>query len=161
MGYYEKSTNYYSETYKLNSNLVEELPTIVIINNESIRFDFSDYKMDSQYDKIKIKIDFGDGKKNLLIKPLNSRGGTWDIIEHFYSIDDKETIETGNKITIEIKNIEGLTDNIVIPFEILKSESTSYNVALELLNANLTNDNKISFIFNNIQDNQVILASTK
>lgn len=164
MGYYVKTTNYYSEVYTLQNEGITEMPAIVITNNENITFDFSSYYIKNEddtknpYEKIKIKIDYGDGNKETLIKPLTNKGKIWDKIKHHYNFTDPEIFNNGGNIVIEIKNIEGITDKITIPFEILESTSTSYNVALELLNANLTNDSRISFILNNLQDNQIILA---
>lgn len=121
----------------------------------------------SPYDKIKIKVDFGDGQHDLLVKPLSHKNfilgnkTSWCTIEHFYSFKEKEYFEKGGKIIFEIKNIEGLCDIIIIPFELINSSVNNYNAKLDLMSANLTNDNNISFVFNNVQDNQLIFASTK
>lgn len=121
----------------------------------------------SPYEKIKIKIDFGDGHKANLVKPLTHKelilngSSDWSIIKHHYSFNDKKYFEKINYIVIEVKNIEGLIDKIVIPFTILSSLAADYNLKMDLLSANLTNDNNISFVFNILNNNQIVFASNK
>ena len=186
MGYYVDKTNFYSEIYNVvredndiidysaNGRIITK-NKIIIINNELITFNLEKYDLyyieqdekKSPYGKIKIKVDFGDGQNNLSVKPLSHKnfilGNTtsWCTIEHFYSFKEKEYFEKEGKIIFEIKNIEGLCDTIIIPFELINSSVNSYNAKLDLMSANLTNDNNISFVFNNVQDNQLIFASIK
>ena len=170
-------------------------PAIVIINNENIQFNFDSYNLHyfdkklatqkgeylssedsrkielegsdikSPYTKIKIKIDYGDGKKEILSKPLNytnfSKLNDWACTEHFYNFNDKKYYEGTHYITFIIKNIEGLTDKIIIPFTVLNTQAVNYNVKMDLISANLTNDNNVSFVFNIVGDNQIVFASLK
>lgn len=172
-------------------------PAVVIINNENIKFNFDDYilyyydKMliaqnskylstqddkkikvgnadfKSPYDKIKIKIDYGDGNKETLIKPLThskyilTGDNNWSNVTHFYSFNDKKYFEGTQYITFIIKNIEGIVDKVIIPFTILTSNAANYNIKMDLVSANLTNDNNVSFVFNILGDNQLVFATNK
>lgn len=121
----------------------------------------------SPYEKIKIKIDFGDGNKKTLIKPLTHKefilNGTsnWASVKHHYSFNDKKYFDSIQYIIIEIKNIEGIVDKIIIPFTILSSLAADYDLKMDLLSANLTNDNNVSFIFNILNNNQIVFTTNK
>jgi hypothetical protein len=121
----------------------------------------------SPYEKIKIKINFGDGLKQTLDKPLTHKNyilkkdEIWDSTEHFYSFEDEKYYNSKQHIIIEIKNIEGIMDKIIIPFTVLNTVASEYNVKMDLISANLTNDNNISFVFNILNDNQLVFASNK
>ena len=121
----------------------------------------------SPYEKIKIKINFGDGVKQTLNKPLTHKNyilkkdEIWDSTEHFYSFEDEKYYNDKQHIVIEIKNIEGITDKIIIPFTVLNTVASEYNVKMDLISANLTNDNDVSFVFNILNDNQLVFASNK
>lgn len=121
----------------------------------------------SPYEKIKIKINFGDGVKQTLSKPLTyknyilKKDEIWDSTEHFYSFEDEKYYNGQQNIIIEIKNIEGITDKIIIPFTVLNTVASEYNVKMDLISANLTNDNNVSFVFNILNDNQLVFASNK
>lgn len=121
----------------------------------------------SPYEKIKIKINFGDGLKQTLDKPLTyknyilKKDEIWDSTEHFYSFEDEKYYNGKQHIVIEIKNIEGITDKIIIPFTVLNTVASEYNVKMDLVSANLTNDNDVSFVFNILNDNQLVFATNK
>ena len=121
----------------------------------------------SPYEKIKIKINFGDGVKQTLNKPLTHKNyilkkdEIWDSTEHFYSFEDEKYYNGQQNIIIEIKNIEGITDKIIIPFTVLNTTASEYNVKMDLISANLTNDNNVSFVFNILNDNQLVFATNK
>jgi hypothetical protein len=209
MGYYKETDNVYADEYNVirdNNEIISysagiriiTKPTIVLINNESLKFNFEKYILTyytkaladeniniisneiknkaisvenaekiSPYDKIKIKIDFGDGNKEVLSKPLTHKeyilygNDTWYSTTHFYSFNDKKYFENINYITAEIRNIEGIVDKVVIPFIVLNSSAADYNVKLDLISANLTNSNDISFVFNILNDNQIVFATNK
>ena len=206
MGYYTEADNVYSDTYNVvrkDTDIIEYVdntriihkPSIIIINNENIIFNFNNYNLyynemllatealeylraenlskleieksnkKSPYGKIKIEIDYGDGNNETLNKPLTYKSekmfDAWTITEHFYNFTDKKYFENVNYITFIIKNIEGIKDKIIIPFIILNSDAINYNVKMDLISANLTNDNRTSFVFNIINDNQLIFATDK
>lgn len=119
----------------------------------------------SPYSKIKIMIDYGDDKKETLFKPLNRTNSNdlddWAHVDHFYNFNDKKYYEGTHYITFIIKNIEGLTDKIIIPFTVLNTLAANYNVRMDLISANLTNDNNVAFVFNVVGDNQIVFASLK
>lgn len=227
MGYYKESKNVYEEDYYVvredddiisyvnNSRQILKTP-IIIFNNESINFNFKNYRLFdykwiikeeenaneqgnlfisennielietegalkmSPFQQIKIKIDYGDNKSEILNKPLVYRGeNQWDAISHHYEIsdthffDEKEPDDIDNiiektfgkkyisKILITLSNILNLKDTIIIPFDIENLSSAANGIKMELLSANLTNDNNISFAFNIINDKQVVFASNK
>lgn len=138
---------------------------ILIFNNESIIFDFSDYILTNEYGHISpykknnIKIYYGDGDKDILISPLTNTTKKWDEIEHIFNFDEDDNIEEEKEIIIEIKNIENLKKVIKIPYKVVISEDISNGLELDLLDINLTNDNKMVFIFQNNIDKQIILAN--
>lgn len=142
---------------ELLETLGEEKNVIKLENSESL----------SPYEKIKIKINFGDNNKEILSKSLThknyilKKNEKWDSVEHFYSFDDEEYYNGKQYIIIEIKNIEGITDKIIIPFTVLNTVASEYNVKMDLVSANLTNDNDVSFVFNILNDNQLVFASNK
>ena len=119
----------------------------------------------SPYGKIKIEIDYGDGSNEVLNKPLiykfEETSNTWSSTEHFYNFTDKKYFENINYITFIIKNIEGIKDKVIIPFTILTSAAVTYNVKMDLISANLTNDNNTSFVFNMVNNNQLVFAIDK
>jgi hypothetical protein len=132
--------------------------------NTSIKTEKSSFE--SKYSKIKIKIDFGDNTNKTLIKSLTPSGkNSWDIITHHYNFTDKKYFDKEEKyigeIRISINNVENLKDIVIIPFTIGKASSTIEGLKMNLLSANLTNDNKISFTFNVLNDNQIVFANTK
>lgn len=172
-------------------------PAIVIINGEAIKFNFNNYTLyyydkmlateskdylstqdnkkieteksgvKSPYDKIKIKINYGDGDTETLIKPLTHKkymltgDDDWSSVEHFYNFNDEKYFNGIRYITFNIKNLEGLEDKIIIPFTILTSVAANYNIKMDLISANLTNDNNVSFVFNIVGDNQIVFATDK
>lgn len=142
---------------ELLETLGEEKNVIKLENSESL----------SPYEKIKIKINFGDDNKKILSKSLThknyilKKNEKWDSIEHFYSFNDEKYYNGKQYIVIEIKNIEGITDKIIIPFTVLNTVASEYNVKMDLVSANLTNDNDVSFVFNILNDNQLVFATNK
>lgn len=172
-------------------------PAIVIINGEAIKFNFNNYTLyyynkmlateskdylstqdnkkieteksgvKSPYDKIKIKINYGDGATETLIKPLTHKkymltgDNDWSSVEHFYNFNDEKYFNGIQYIIFNIKNLEGLEDKIIIPFTILTSVAANYNIKMDLISANLTNDNDVSFVFNIVGDNQIVFATDK
>ena len=172
-------------------------PAIVIINSENIKFNFDDYALyyydkvlvsqsndcfttkdnkkieteksglKSPYEKIKIKIDYGDGCKETLTKPLTHKkfiltgDDNWSNTEHFYNFNDEKYFNGIHYIIFTIKNLEGIKDKVIIPFTILNSIAANYNIKMDLVSANLTNDNNVSFVFNIPGDNQIVFASNK
>lgn len=121
----------------------------------------------SPYEKIKIKINFGDGNNKTISKPLTHKNyilkkdTNWDSVEHFYSFEEEKYYNGQQYIIIVIKNIEGITDKIIIPFKVFNTAVSEYNIKMDLISANLTNDNNISFIFNVGNENQLVFASIK
>lgn len=142
---------------ELLETLGEEKNVIKLENSESL----------SPYEKIKIKINFGDDNKEILSKSLThknyilKKNEKWDSIEHFYSFNGEKYYNGKQYIVIEIKNIEGITDKIIIPFTVLNTVASEYNVKMDLVSANLTNDNDVSFVFNILNDNQLVFATNK
>ena len=145
------------ETEIMERDLIKEETTKTFIKPEIAN-------RQSNYSKIRIKIDFGDDSSIISNKPLTYKGkDSWDIINHHYSFSDKKFFEKNfnGKIIITINNIENLKDIIIIPFKIEKLSAATRGIKMDLISANLTNDNNISFTFNILNDNQIVFATNK
>lgn len=135
----------------------------------------------SPYPQIKIKIEFGDDTSEILDKPLTYKNKeTWNQVTHHYEFKDEKFFEETNekdsldkdieaifgksyksKIIITINNVINIKDTIVIPFDIEKSSSSINGRKMDLISANLTNNNNISFTFNIVNDKQIVFATNK
>lgn len=62
------------------------------------------------------------------------------------------------EIIIKIYNLYGFEDVIKIPFTVFQTSSQHQGIELKLVTANISNDKRVSYIFNNITENQLILA---
>lgn len=78
------------------------------------------------------------------------------VTDEYYNLTDD--ISTWPTIDITLYNLYGFKNIIHIPFRLRKSSYTQSGIRLKLIAANITNDNKISYIFNDENNNQLILA---
>ena len=134
-----------------------------------------------EHQQIRIKIEFGDDQTVILNKPLTYKEiEAWDKIDHHYEFKDKKFFEDNGerdaidlqiesifgkryvgKIVITLNNILNTRDVVIIPFNIEKSSSSINGKKMELISANLTNDNNVAFTFNIVNDKQIVFASKK
>lgn len=174
---YKKSDNTYKETIKFDGDLnvistVDEdafhhtitYENIVIINNEDLYFDLTNYVITRENviinTPIKIIVDYGDNSIVKYTKPLKTVSNEkWNKFSHKYSVTNPEYFDKTNILVVKIINLEGYTDTLKIPFKILQTSNASFGMDFELLYANLTNEKKVSFVLNNKSNRQIIFVS--
>lgn len=138
-----------------------------IVNNESIIFDFNDYILENEQDYTisKIIIKFGDGTTEKLIKPIQiiknkiNTKNSWCITEHFYNI--VEDLDGEKNITITFITDYGEAVERPYNFNILENNILDYGANFEIVNANITNDKNVSYVFKNMDHDLLIFAQTK
>lgn len=141
--------------------------TIEVLNNETIRFDFSKLNVYApiygvlnsvDVETIKIIVDWGDGTIDRLTKPLVSNSSTigtyrpnqWKSIEHLFNVEKKYDYKTDDiqylhKITITAYNTFNDKFVIQIPYKILYKTIYDLGSEMALFSANTTNTNKVSY----------------
>lgn len=132
---------------------------IEIINNEEISFDLKGF-IDIPHQSYihKITADFGDGCYEVIVKPIKSENKNWMKFSHRFAF--KEDIKEGD-IEINVYNLYGESATLIIPFQVKQQSLKEQNIEFRLVSANLCNDKKISYVFNNINKNQLILAKNR
>jgi hypothetical protein len=111
----------------------------------------------------KITIDCKDGTIIVLDRPTD-KNPAWLKTTHtpFFSNEEyynlSDDISTWPTIDIIIFNLYGIRNNIKVPFRLKKSSFTQSGIKLKLIAANITNNNKVAYIFNDENNNQLILA---
>lgn len=132
---------------------------IQIVNNEEISFNLENFTQINHDEYIhKIVVYYGDGTNQTINKPIKNNEENWKKFNHLFSF--KENINEGN-IEIKIYNLYGETVTIIIKFQLKHLSLKEQNIEFSLVSANLCNDKKISYIFNNINKNQLILAKNR
>ena len=132
---------------------------IEIVNNEEISFNLKDFKDIEHSDSIhKIEVDFGDGSNFTLNKPIKSEDENWMNVSHRFAF--KEDINNGI-IKIHFYNLYGESIAKEINFKLKQLSLQEQEIEFRLVSANLRNDKKISYVFNNINKNQLILAKNR
>lgn len=142
--------------------LTPEEDVILIENQNNIALNLEADGFTSRDCLYKITIDCKDG--NIITSNRNGKT-SWLTITHkpyfitdeYYNLpeDDKSKWPT---IDITLYNLYGFKSSIQIPFRLRKSSYTQSGIKLKLIAANITNDNKISYVFNDENNNQLILA---
>ena len=151
MGFYYNGVKETTLKFSDGENFYEN--GIEIINNEEIIFDFqnfssADFNIDYLY---KIVIEYNNNKITLTDLSDNN---DWLIFKYKFSVD---TIDNGN-ISIKLYNLYGELKNINIDYTIKKQSWKDLGIKLELINANITNEKDISYVFKDLNKNQLFLA---
>lgn len=200
MGYYYKN-NYETVLSVNNAELTSKFElcngeTVEIVNNESIKFDFREFKqysnvglllsenekeivfntleaapiiLEKDDDAIvlehnyfqsedclyKIIIDYKDGNKITLNKPLSGNDNSWMVTEHTFNFH--QDIES-DIIDIYLYNLYGFQHHVILKFKTKRLSAQSKGIELHLVSANIDNNKNISYVFNNLNENQLILA---
>lgn len=141
-------------------NSIEVYPSgIEIVNNEEISFNLKDFKQIEHDEYIhKIVIEYGDGIREVINKPIQNNEENWKKFTHYFAF--KDDIEQGN-IEIRVYNLYGEVRTILIKFKLKQLTLQEHDIEFRLISANLCNDKKISYVFNNINKNQLILAKNR
>ena len=161
---FDGDINIVSESFDTNFYKTALYENIIIVNNESLTFDLSAYQIQREgvtlSSPIRIIVSFGDSITKKFVKPLKSTSdNNWNIISHKYNIIDPSYFTKNNEITITLINLEGYADILKLPFTLLQSSGASYGTDFELISANITNEKKISYVFNNKVNSQIIFVS--
>lgn len=105
----------------------------------------------------KIKIDYGDGKSSIITRPIKNNDSSWLTFSHHYCFENFED----NVIKVTLYNLYGFAVEMEIPFKIRKSSLQNQGIELELITANLDNSKNVSYVFNEVANNQIILAKMR
>ena len=107
----------------------------------------------------KIKIDWGDGTEDILVKDLSDRGSSlntvfqsWKRISHLYNSDKKkvyltEDVKSLSSINIYFYNTYNDVIRLVIPFKLVYKSLYDLNCRFDLVSANTGNDYLTTFVF--------------
>lgn len=129
------------------------------MNNEEISFNIKGFIEIPHPAYIhKIVADFGDGTTLVLNKPMNSEDDSWMRFSHRFIFG--ENVQSG-KVVINVYNIYGESGKKELNFTVKLQTLAEQNIEFRLVSANLCNDKKISYVFNNIDKNQLILAKNR
>lgn len=110
----------------------------------------------------KIIIDFKDGIKETHTKPIKDDDSSWLVIPHVFRFQDNEFTQEKGNIEIFCYNLyKDEPQKITIPFKVQASSSQEMGIELHLISASLDNKKNISYVFNEISNNQLILAKMK
>lgn len=173
MGFYQNEQ--YVEELVIAGNMkpgVIEWEHIAIYNNDTISLNLKDLFLLQSFEIsnpdavsiIKIVIEWGDNNKSVLAPVVFTKQSTigtvandWKKISHEYHF--KEQIES-TELTITVYNT--LNDCLIIriPIDIQYKSILEYNKLFELISANITNDNKVSYVINDAQENQMIVVQS-
>lgn len=107
---------------------------------------------------IKIKIDFGDGKNIIQFKPIKNASSVWDKIEHRFAFKNESDFTSTKTMNISVYSIDGKSNSFTIKYKVAKVSAAQYGLDLNLVNANITNDKGISYVFNDNNNKQIIIA---
>lgn len=115
----------------------------------------------------KIFIDYQDGHTDTFTRPILGKDREWLTFTHRFRFRDnkfvkeKDTDKAPGTIKVKLYNLYGFTNDIEIPFSIRQTSMQEQGIELNLVNANIDNNKNISYIFNNIGENQLLLARNK
>lgn len=107
---------------------------------------------------IKIIIDFGDGKNIIQFKPIKNPSSAWDKIEHRFAFRNESDFTSTKTMNISVYSIDGKSNSFTITYNVAKVSAAQYGLDLNLVNANITNDKGISYVFNDNNNKQIIIA---
>ena len=103
----------------------------------------------------KIIIDFKDGSSVTLQRPIRGKDNSWMIVEHMFNFQndiEKDTID------IHLYNLYGFETHLKLGFKVKQLSLQSQGIELSLVSANMDNEKRVSYIFNDLNENQLLLA---
>lgn len=165
MGYYTDSNREKRDILEINTSFDTNIEKLYIFNNESIVLDLGYFKDDY----VKIVIDYGDGNKEQISKPINVSSGAisvetqnWAKITHYYAFKSEDDFTENKNIVINIYSIdENKFKKYTIPYKVEKNVISGVSRSLSLINANIRNDGKMSYVIQNDADRQIIFLTTE
>lgn len=137
---------------------------IEIFNNEDFVLDFTNTNMVCSNEKIKgselhkIKIQWGDGEEEVLVKKLTDKGASintifssWKRVSHLYNTDKRSVYLTDDvislpNITIYFYNTYNDVIRLIIPYKIVYKSLYDLNYKFSLIGANTGNDYLTTFV---------------
>lgn len=154
---------------------------ISILNNSSITFDVSDYKIESHlihdktYDVFKVVIDYGDGNKETISQPIKKPTSTlssptsknWNIFTHEFHFDKEyvydEKLLSKNLpfISIKLYAVTGEYEEKVIHYKVLYKSLYELGTEFDINSSNLTAQNTVSYVMTKRDTGNMILVNTK
>lgn len=145
---------------------------IAIYNNDTIILDLQKLSVIGSFEVvnpdaislIKIVVDWGDGNKTSASpavfakqSTIGTKSNDWRLVSHTYHL--KEEIDS-TEIIITVYNTLNDCLTIKIPVQIQYKSILEYGTSFELISANLTNDNKVSYVINDTKEAQMIVAQS-
>ena len=140
--------------------ILEENPENILLLEDGSEF-LMEYNEDPYLKGIiKISIDFGDGTNIIQFKPIKSSSSSWNKIEHRFAFKNESDFSTSEEksMKISVYSIDGKSNSFTIKYTVDKVSAAQYGLDLNLVNANITNDKNISYIFNDNNNKQIIIA---
>lgn len=149
------------------------LDPIKLPNNTSLKIDLSGVTVNpsnqeitnpEQISILKIVIKWGDGSSNTIAplfekqtSSINTKFEDWTVTSHTYSLGDTQT-----ELTLEIDVYNSLNDcaTLLVPITIQFQSLLESGAKLNLISANITNDNRVSYVLNNTAQQASFVVST-
>lgn len=180
--YNNKLHDYYKLTdYSVGSDEITK-DVIEIVNNEEIRFDFSELKViapntilnSSDVETVKISIDWGDGKSEMLSMPLVSNKSSigtnktnqWRITSHLFNVTKRYEYNTDDvnflhQITITVYN--SFNDKLIvhIPYKMVYKTLYDLGSEISLFSSNTTNKNTVSYTLKQKSTDSMIVVNSR
>lgn len=130
---------------KLEKNKGEEFDFFILENNFFL----------SETCLYKIIIDFKDGSSVTLQRPIRGKDNSWMVVEHIFNFQND--IEN-DIIDIHLYNLYGFETHLKLGFKVKRLSLQSQGIELSLVSANMDNEKRVSYIFNDLNENQLLLA---
>ena len=182
MGYFYK--NKFHDVYSIDKLIYAKDGDIImdeyieIFNNEELVLDFSNTVLVCSNEKIKgaelhkIKIDWGDGKTDVLVKNLLDSGSSisnivesWKIARHIYNTDKRhiylaEKIESLPKITVYFYNTYNDIVKLVLPYKLVYKSFYDLNCTFDVISANTGNNNLTTFVMKESANDSISIVQS-
>lgn len=103
----------------------------------------------------KIIIDFKDGTKVTLQRPIIGTGNSWMVLDHIFNFQNDVEEDV---IDMHLYNLYGFETHLKLKFKVKQLSLQSQGIELSLVSANMDNNKSVSYIFNDLNENQLLLA---
>lgn len=103
----------------------------------------------------KIIIDFKDGSSITRQRPLRGKDTSWMVITHTFNF---QTSVEEDVIDMHLYNLYGFETHLKLKFKVKQLSLQSQGIELTLVAANMDNNKNVSYIFNDLNENQLLLA---
>jgi hypothetical protein len=155
----------YTQNREMNAIIKENIPNRNVFTEKETNLLVENSGLAIKDCLFKIIIDYKDGTIESLNKPDNN-STDWLKTTHKFSFTGDEyynlssDVSTWPTIDISLYNLYGFKDEISIPFKLKKASFNQSNTKLNLISANIRNDNKIAYTFLDENTNQIILTTS-